>query len=174
MPFAHAMKTAAVLVLGTALAASPSLANNGKGNGGGNGNGNGGGNGNGKGNVEHSEGITATASPGGIKANALGKLNGFMHASATALTHASPNSEIGKIAIVYAGLLENYLSPPLGVTPPTLQQLRAALVAAANKPLSADIIAAIDAKLASVNPTLAALISAYGADSLAAAINGPI
>lgn len=150
------LKSAAVLVLGAALLAPPSFANNGKGNGGSNGN------------SGNSNSQTASAQPANDKgkaASGLGKLNGFMHASPNALAHASPKSAIGKVSIVYAGLLGNYLAPPAGTTPPTLAEVAAALAAAANKPLTAGIIAAINQKLLAANPALAADLTASGKDA---------
>jgi hypothetical protein len=170
--FRSATKAAAILVCGALVLAVPAVANNGNGNGKGNGNS---GNGN-QGNASQQV-ASQPNDQNGLTARALGKLNGFMHASPEALAHASPNSEIGKVAIVYAGLLENYLNPPSGTTPPTLQDIAAALAAASNKPLSPEIIAAVDGKLATVNTSLATAIDGYppgsyasGAEALAADI----
>jgi hypothetical protein len=171
--FGKLAKPVAVLALCAAFAAAPALAN-----GNGNGNGNGGGKSQG---ASHSEQASANAGGDvdGIPAKDLGKLNGFFHASDKALAHASPNSAIGKVAIVYAGLLEGYLMPPAGTTPPDLQEIAAALASAANKPLSAEIFAAVNARLAATNPDLASAIDAYptagtpyttGGEALAAAL----
>jgi hypothetical protein len=171
-------RSVAAILLGAVLAASPALANNGMGGGAGNGGGNGNGHANGK-NADNS-GQNASASDHSTSkaksASSLGALNGFLHASPKALAHASPKSEIGKVAIVYGGLLQNYLSPPQGSTPPTLAQVAAALSAAANKPLSTATIQAVNAKLASSNPALAKAISGYsgGSPALAGAIHNAI
>ncbi len=78
----------------------------GGGNGGGHGGGNGGGNGGGQGNG-NGQGHAKTADTGasaqahddgesdGLSPNELGKLNGVLHASPTAIEHASTNSPIG-------------------------------------------------------------------------------
>lgn len=165
-------RSVAAVLLGAALAASPALAKSG-----GNGNGNSGGNGNG-----HAYGKSAEATQdagttsNGNSASALGALNGFMHASPKALANASPKSEIGKVAVVYAGLLQNYLTPAAGTTPPTLAQLASALSAAANKPLTPAIIEAVNAKLEASNPALAQSLPTYtgGPTALATAIYGAI
>ena len=91
-----------------------------------------------------------------------------------ALADASANSAIGKIAIVYAGLLESYLSDPTTTT--TLVDLQAALADAANKPLSPEIIQAVNDKLATVDPTtIGTSIGAYtgGSEALAASAKSP-
>ncbi|CAM5764388.1 hypothetical protein LMIY3S_01131 [Labrys miyagiensis] len=175
-----AAKTASAVLIGIALVASPALANNGKGGG------NGGGNGNGNGNSHadsHTSASNNSSSQDGTdqgttqpSASSLGSLNGFLHASPSALKHASAKSEIGRVSIVYAGLLQNYLSPAQGTTAPTAAQVAEALEAAANKPLSPDIVQAINAKLAAVNPTLATAISGYngGATGLATDISNAI
>ncbi|MFK0690101.1 hypothetical protein ACFX5Q_18110 [Mesorhizobium sp. IMUNJ 23033] len=154
-------KSIAAVLLGTAVVASPALAKNGNGNG----------NGQSAGKSANAA-SNMSASANDSSASKLGALNGFMHASPSALAHASAKSEIGKVAVVYAGLLQNYLSPQPGSTPPTLAQVAAALAAAANKPPSANSVEAVNTKLESINPTLAQLISAYsgGPSALAAAI----
>ena len=163
-------RSVAAVLLGAALAASPALAKSG-------GSGNAGGNGNG-----HAYGKSADATQdagttsNGNSASALGALNGFIHASPKALANASPKSEIGKAAVVYAGLLQNYLAPATGTTPPTLAQLASALSAAANKPLTPAIIEAVNAKLEATNPALAQSLPTYsgGPTALATAIYGAI
>ena len=45
------------------------------------------------------------ARAGAVTASSLGKFNGFMHASKTALMQASVNSPLGAIARIYAGQL---------------------------------------------------------------------
>lgn len=177
-----AAKTASAVLIGIALVASPALANNGKG--GGNGGGNGNGNGNGNSHADsHTSASNNSSSQDGTdqgatqpSASSLGSLNGFLHASPSALKHASAKSEIGRVSIVYAGLLQNYLSPAQGTTAPTAAQVAEALEAAANKPLSPDIVQAINAKLAAVNPALATAISGYngGATGLATDISNAI
>ncbi|MBM7044585.1 MULTISPECIES: hypothetical protein [Rhizobium] len=171
-------RSVAAILLGAVLVASPALANNGKGDGAGNGNGNGNGHANSK-NADNSAQNASASDPSTSKvkpANSLGALNGFMHASPKALAHASAKSEIGRVAVVYGGLLQNYLSPQQGSTPPTLAQVAAALSAAANKPLSTATIQAVNAKLASTNPALAKAISGYsgGSPALAGAIHNAI
>ena len=165
---------AAAAFITLSLAATPVLADKG-GNGGGNSGGNGNSGGHGSANSNNgsaSHGKSATA-PGKTKvasnaattkgsASAYGKLNGFLHASPNALAHASSKSAIGKVAKVYAGLLNAYLNPVEGQTPPTAAEVAAALKAAANKPLSADIIAKVNTKLLANNSTLAASLAASG------------
>jgi hypothetical protein len=154
---------ASSLVLGAVLAMSPVIASSGNGKGHGQGGVNGGSSAGGN----KSSGSQASAGSGGkalgqskagsgISANQLGKLNGFFSASETALRNAAPNSSIGKISIVYAGLLQSYLqsylqSPTDGTT---LLQLNEALLDAANKPLSAEIIQSINQRLFDTNTTL--------------------
>ena len=90
--------------------------------------------------------------------------------------HTSPNSAIGKISKVYAGLLSSYLSPTAGPTRPTLQELADALSSASNKPLSPRVIEAVNNKLGAVNPTLNSSIDSYpgGSKALATAIDGAL
>ena len=164
----------AVLLLGATLAGAPALA--GKGNGGGNGNGNGnkGGSSESRGQGQNkSAGRTASpAKPAAaapvkkakiVLAKTQGKLNGFLHASPQALAKASPKSAIGKVAKVYAGLLNDYLAPPAeGTVAPTAEEVAAALAAAANKPLTPEIIKAVNDRLLATNPDLAASLLASG------------
>ena len=142
-------KSLAVCALLLALAA-PVLANNGNGNGHASGNGNNGqANASGNGNNGHANATANSSNGNGSNASALGALNGFMHASFTALSHTSVHSEIGKV-ITYGGLLQGLFPSASGTTTLTtaqLQQLGAAIAAAANKPLTPDIISAIDARL---------------------------
>jgi hypothetical protein len=160
------------ILLGAPLIVSPALANNGKGGGSDSGNGHA----NGKSAANAVQSVLAnepsSMTPKAKSASSLGALNGFLHASPKALTHASAKSEIGRIAVVYGGLLQNYLSPRRNNTPPTLAQVAATLSAEVNKPLSVATIQAVNAKLASVNPTLAKEISDYsgGSSALAGAI----
>jgi len=112
-------RSVSAILLGAVLVASPALANNGNGAGNGNGNGSGSGHANSK-NADNSaqDASASDASTSKAKsASSLGALNGFMHASPKALAHASAKSEIGRVAVVYGGLLQNYLSPQQGTTP---------------------------------------------------------
>jgi hypothetical protein len=152
----------------TALAAK---GGNGGGNGGGGGNAGGGGHGGGaaKGDAgavgrssapgqTKQESSTATgkgALSAANNASHFGKLNGFMHASSTALAHASVKSPLGAIAQTYAGALGSYLS--VDQTKATPEQIEAAqeklesaasiLGGIANKPVSNDVVAAVNARL---------------------------
>jgi hypothetical protein len=83
-----------------------------------------------------------------------------MHASETALANASPNSAIGAVAKTYRDLLSGYIgatptdpNAPPDPNAPTLDDLAAALAAAANKELSPETVAAINDRLAETNPT---------------------
>lgn len=176
-------RLSAAFLLGLSLAGTPAFADKG-GNGGGNGNAGGNGNsgnsnaggnsnsnagGNGKsgvaqGSSKSAAGQTkvATATATDTNASAYGKLNGFLHASPKALAKASPNSAIGKVAKIYAGLLNSYLNPLEGATPPTAEEVAAALAAAANKPLTADVIAKVNDKLIATNADLAASLTLSG------------
>ncbi len=168
--FGGLARLSAAVLLGLALAGAPALAEKG-GKGGGNGGGNGNSGGNGKGNSGQGHSSTKT-NPGQTKvttvkatskgASTYGKLNGFLHASPRALAKASPNTAIGKVAKVYASLLNSYLNPVEGATPPTAEQVAAALAAAANKPLSAAIIAKVNDKLIATSPDLSASLAASG------------
>ena len=109
----------------------------------------------------HRDDSSKTSDTDGIPARKLGKLNSFLHASPSALVHAWPNSAVAKISKVYAGLLGSHLPPEAGTTRPTLQEVAATLSSAANKPLSPGVIAAVNAKLGSVNPALATSINFY-------------
>jgi hypothetical protein len=85
--------------------------------------------------------------------NQLGRLNAFMNASSNALRHAAPGSAIGIISVQYRDAISAYLD---GVAqgqqpPPTLDAAAAILAQAANKTLSPDIVAAINARLAAEN-----------------------
>jgi hypothetical protein len=164
------------------------FAGNGNGNSGGHGNGHGGGNGNAGGHDQaggksrgadksaaakskQQKAKTAVATPQKKKkpsdrtltASSLGKLNGFLHASTTALKHTSPNSAIGRLSKTYADQLASYLSGSmtdpttgqLGISEITLDQMAETLAGATNKPLTADALNAIHARLAEINPDLA-------------------
>lgn len=113
----------------------------------------------------HEMGMEKSADKGG--ASDLGKLNGFLHASPEALKKAAPNSEIGLVTHGYADALNSYLAG--GANAKTAADVYAALEKASNKPLTAATIAAVDAKLAKTDPTLARAIAAHpgGAAGLA-------
>ncbi len=90
----------------------------------------------------------------------LGRLNGFLHASPQALANASPNSAIGILSKTYRDALAAYATS-LAPTDPTLtadtttlttDDMAAILAKAANKPLTAEQVAAINDKLAAANP----------------------
>ena len=185
--------SAVALIIGSMVAAPAFAAGNG--NGGGNGAGNAGGNAGGN-SASHSASDDAggkSATPGATTmekssksemnhdmskdksasksgASDLGKLNGFLHASPEALQKAAPNSAIGLVTHGYADALNSYLTG--GANAKTASDVYAALEKAANKPLTATTIAAVDAKLAKNDPTLAKAIAAHpgGAKGLAAEI----
>lgn len=154
----------AIVLLGLSVAGAPAFAVKG-GNGNGNGGNAGGGNSN-AGNGAANNGSVARTdkikTSNGAVASKYGKLNGFLHASPVALIKASPKSSIGQVAKVYAGLLNGYLAPAEGQVPPTVEEVAAALAAAANKPLTADVIGAVNVKLIAANPALAASLTASG------------
>lgn len=184
---------AVALIIGSMVAAPAFAAGNG--NGAGNGAGNAGGNAGGN-SASHSASDDAggkSATPGATTmekssksemnhdmskdksasksgASDLGKLNGFLHASPEALQKAAPNSAIGLVTHGYADALNSYLTG--GANAKTASDVYAALEKAANKPLTATTIAAVDAKLAKNDPTLAKAIAAHpgGAKGLAAEI----
>ncbi len=109
------------------------------------------------------------ASVTGQAARAAGKLNGFLHASPTAIAKASSNSALGKVRDGYGTLLGAYLDPA-ATTRPTAAELAAALEAASNKPVTADVIAKVNAKLMKVDPALAAKLGTKTPEQLAAEI----
>ena len=84
----------------------------------------------------------------------LGRLNAFMNASSTALQKAAPNSAIGIVASQYADALSAYVDGVnQGQQPaPTLDDAAEILAKAANKPLSPEIVTAINERLAAENP----------------------
>jgi hypothetical protein len=92
---------------------------------------------------------------GAADAKSFGKLNGFMHASPTALANASINSPLGAIAQMYAGQLGSYLSiDQTSATPEEREAAEERLEAAAsilgniaNKPLSDKVVAAVNTRL---------------------------
>jgi len=165
--------------VGAFLLMPQAYAGNGGGHGGGNGGGHGGGNGGhggGQGGAHgnagggasgtHGQGTGGAQSTkakgpasgsnvsrkGSVSPSALGKLNGFMHASPSALAHAAPTSAIGKVAVAYRDVLAGYVSGQA-----TLADVAAALAAASNKPLSAEIVGAINERVAQTNPENTAL-----------------
>jgi hypothetical protein len=77
-----------------------------------------------------------------------------MNASPKALQNSSAKSAIGIVAVQYAGALSSYIDAVnLGQLPhPTLDDAAAILAKAANKPLSPEIVAAINERLAAENP----------------------
>ncbi len=181
--------SAIALIVGSMVSAPAFAAGNGNGNGGGNGAGNSAGNSASHGTSDSAGGKSVT--PGGATmdkassksemnhemskdksanksgASDLGKLNGFLHASPEALQKAAPNSAIGLVTHGYADALNSYLAG--GANAKTAADVYAALEKAANKPLTATTIAAVDAKLAKTNATLAKAIAAHpgGAAGLA-------
>ena len=106
-----------------------------------------------------------------LRANELGRLNGFMHASPQALANASPNSAVGKISKTYRDALLGYTgateeAPDEAVTEDDLAEdapdeavteddLAGILAEAANKPLTGEQVVAIHEKLIAANPELA-------------------
>ncbi len=167
-------KYSAIVLLGISVAGTPVFAVKG-GNGNGN-SGNAGGGNSSAGNGTTNNGSVARTDKiktnNGAMASKFGKLNGFLHASPVALTKASPKSSIGQVAKVYAGLLGGYLSPVAGQVAPTIEEVAAALAAAANKPLTADVIGTVNARLMATNLELATSLTASGktAEDLAAEI----
>lgn len=161
-------RTAGALVLGLSLIATPVVAGNGNGNGSGNAGSNAGGNkaGNASNKSSSAGSNKSAAATGkntqGVTARSYGKLNGFMHASPTALANAAPTSAIGKVAVVYAGLLSSYLAPADDTTAPAIEDVAAALADATNKPLTPDIIAAVNQKLLATDATLASSLTTSG------------
>ncbi len=86
-----------------------------------------------------------------LKKSDLGRLNGFLNASSSALLHASPNSAVGILSKTYAEALLDFVDS--GGTKTTLSDLAEILAEAANKqPLSPDQITAINDKLIEANP----------------------
>jgi hypothetical protein len=169
----------AMLLVGLSLAAAPALAEKG-------GNGNGGGNGGsrsessaggGKSKSEKTEKAgknqsgktsedddedTDDMSDTGATARAAGKLNGFLHASPRAIARASDKSALGRVVSEYGNLLGDYISPDEGETAPTAGDLADALENLANKPVTADDVAAVNAKLLAVDTELQADLDASG------------
>jgi hypothetical protein len=125
-----------------------------------------GGLGNGKGQQKQASDDDGSLSPSG-----LGKLNGFFHASPSALANASPNSPLGEISHAFRDALSAYAangaSPanPDGTTTidgPTTDDLGAILAGATNRPVTAAQVRAIAGRLAEMNPTDAGLARLAG------------
>jgi hypothetical protein len=106
----------------------------------------------------------STTDDGSMKANKLGKLNGFFHASPNALANASPNSSIGRISQTFRDALSDFAeanqdetddgtageaTPPTG---PSVEDLGAILAGATNKPVTGAQVQAIIDRLAEQNP----------------------
>jgi hypothetical protein len=126
----------------------------------------------------HSKGI------GAADASSFGKLNGFMHASPSALSSASINSPLGAIAQIYAGQLGSYLAiDQTKATPDEIEAAQEKLEAAAsilgniaNKPLSDKVVAAVNTRLGELakqdslpdsDPAISAALSNLSSDDLA-------
>lgn len=109
----------------------------------------------------------------------LGRLNAFMNASPKALANAAPNSAIGVVANAYREALAAYGGAtgeaPAGDVPavdPALDAAARALAAAANKELTADVVATVNAQLAetfSDDPALAGYADPTAPESQAVA-----
>lgn len=103
--------------------------------------------------------------------NAFGNINGFLHASPKALAHASSKSVIGRVVSAYGAKLQSYLdaAPAEGdsgtdgeAAAPTAADLQAALQKVSNKPVTAEMIAAVNDKLIATNPALSASLANSG------------
>lgn len=110
--------------------------------------------------------------------SSLGRLNGFMNASPQALANAAPNSAIGVVAQDYREALAAYAdsiaAAPDGavVVDPALDAAAKALALAANKELTPDIVAAVNAHLAETyadDPALAGFADPESTQSVDAA-----
>lgn len=110
--------------------------------------------------------------------SALGRLNGFMNASPEALANAAPNSAIGVVAQGYREALAAYAdsinAAPDGavVVDPALDAAARSLALAANKELTPDVVAAVNAHLAETyanDPALAGFADPNSAESVEAA-----
>jgi alpha-D-ribose 1-methylphosphonate 5-triphosphate synthase subunit PhnH len=75
-----------------------------------------------------------------------GSLNGFLHASPNALTHAAPNSAVGKVAVGVRDALQAYADGT-----GSLDDVAKALAAATNKPVTQQQVAAVIQKLSDNN-----------------------
>jgi hypothetical protein len=188
---------------GSGMAALAAKGGNGGGNGGaggGNGGGNGGAGGAGKGEAGASgrdsapgqtkqDGSSAVGKGqstrvGAAEASSFGKLNGFMHASPKALVNASVASPLGAMAKIYAGQLGSYLAIDQTTASPEeieaaqekLESAALTLAGIANKPLSNEVVAAVNSRLGELakqdnlpghDPTVNAALSNLSSDDLA-------
>ena len=75
----------------------------------------------------------------------IGRFNGFLHASPNALANASEKSSIGMISKLYAAELGFYLATGAEINATNMASL---LEQVANKPLTPELITAINDKLA--------------------------
>jgi hypothetical protein len=105
---------------------------------------------------------TGGKSKTGVSASAAGKLNGFLHASPRAIERASEKSALGRVVSEYGSLLDDYISPDAGETAPTADELADALSKLSNKRVTAEVIAAVNAKLVDVDAKLEADLTASG------------
>jgi len=169
---------AAVAPVGLAVLEQPAFANNGHGGGndGGHGGGNGGGHGNSGGDhgnsASHDTGHSKTANTDtdadtdsdtdtdtdGLAPNELGKLNGVLHASKTAIAHASTNSPIGT-ARTFGDALADFLDQPTegeadanadadeNTDPVSVDDLGAMMAKMTNKPVTPEQVEAVAEKL---------------------------
>lgn len=122
------------------------------------------------------------ASDSGLHPSSLGRLNGFMNASPNALANAAPNSAVGVVAHAYRDALSDYADALAAGEDPAaidaaLQSAAAAIALAANKEVTPDVVAAVNAHLAETYPEDPALAgfadpqspeSAEAADAIAA------
>lgn len=120
-------------------------------------------------NMETADGMTTD----GVHASDLGRLNGFMNASPTALEHAAPNSAIGVVANAYREALSAYAGSA-GEVPDeaALEAAAQAMALAANKEVTPEVVAAVNAHLAETypdDPALAGFADPTSPESLAAA-----
>ena len=91
----------------------------------------------------------------------LGKLNGFFHASPTALAHTSAKSPLGQISQAFRDAASAFAAAQTTTDPnggtttptgPTADDLGAILAGATNKPVTAAQVQAIAGRLAQLNP----------------------
>jgi hypothetical protein len=95
--------------------------------------------------------------------SALGALNGFFNASEAARLNANAKSAVGRISKTYAERLTAYLGLDPAATEAArttaLAELAAALADASNKPVSAEVVSAINTRLAEQDPALATALA---------------
>lgn len=113
----------------------------------------------------------------------LGRLNAALNASPEALASAAPNSAVGTVAQAYREALAAYGAALAGstetedgeaVTDPALQAAAEALALAANKEITPDVVAAVNAHLAesyAEDPNLAGFADPTAPESREAAEN---